>query len=1726
MPQATCGSRSLFLAALIAFAPAAQAAVGGVCSVVDSAKRTFRGATGFAGSPVLVPGFPAELSVPTGICDADSTAPDFKLDGTELTPSDLALTFVFTPEVGPINAVVLSRDCEGLNTSTCNGMGMPVNCVTAGPSDLLFLEGEPFPGTGLPDPPARRVLRYVFPDTTPFVNVCLDGAQTGEFCRDSGDCGGSACGRTCVGGTQHGQSCAGGCNLGRCGMPLTGPVAVAATLQTAAQNDPIPCDLATVSCAASAPGQRISCVDNIYRFDGTCRTTEAERDADAFNMTAQPSPVALGDVCSLDLDPSRNKCINGDDVGSLCASDADCTNGACGVCRIPNGLSPMVPVAQDKAGRLSSVVSANGVLVIVDGESFPWLVQGATEFQGTPLRPAGSIPRDLNFSPLNPLFFGVPDPLRPGLNIASVDAPFALQQSTRFACAEDLSVACTKSSPGCTCNADSLAPLPSPLPGYASGAGPALLNVPLESPGGPPVVQLLGTVTIDTLFAARKAGRIDTAVAAPVSECLADTLPDGLANGDSDSEDVLMTLIDTRTGRRVPLPDGLARATTRVVDRGPFSLPTHDVEASVLAFLEDEFHACDFGAGDCDLDGNGIPFGHVLRVFDVDQPGVDRSPMNPDGRLFAAQPDLNVNLSAVAVSNGMVFFRAPASTATRTLTTVSAPGGGETSEPSVSADGGFVGFTGQKMLPTSFVSESGFSVELMLGPNGELATGDGAGNSVFTYQIRGKGVDDDAKCEINRAASKVLLALPSPTCAESLGIAGSAPEGVLLAEGDASTGFGEGDPDTDVFLWDETVSCNGTSTVTITITGPPRVTSDEFALKVGGAAELGTIAGPGCRSSQAVFVEGPGGVTLASAQTRTSCAEPPVASDGDSSAASISAGGAYVAYQSQSTDLIGSGADQNGVSDVFVFDAATCSQARVSEPTGGGEANGAAFSPSISASGERVVFASFATNLTGTSQPAGAVGVYLHDRTTGTTQFVAAGGTPDVSEGGDATFADGGDVKTSSAGTLGAGLRPVISADGRWVSFETGGPSSDVLVVDLDAPGSTPFRAGIARVPRECRERFTSVDFEPLGALNEAQVSEDGRFLFYTSDAPNLIPDGSAVATVYVEDRKTGAVAKLGVAADGTLPDAPVGDPSASGEGSAVAFSTAATNLGAAAAGTQVLVSELEIASAGRSVLGVWDPNAGFLTGFGDMAEFVKVANGAAVFIAEGSAKLFRLDCGSTGCTPLVEDLLRIPAALAADALSISDTHACVVIEEAGAAVPACHEIGAPPTASLDNIASGAGPECAQAKTIQLVNQTVVYTTPAGKLCQAQLGSGLAPQPVLCDGAHCSASATVLGPDEVVCFANPETANGNVMFVSDARTSDEAVSCEEPVVACPLSVCDPRQAFTQEPSRTCKFLKPNPAATPGPEPRPEDFLVVRCALGFDNLIVANSNDIGAGSDPFGLTGTGDGDVTRRPGCVDPATPTIFEGECPCTPSQAAVGFVCSDTLGILATDNAGDQDGDGVSDADEICDVAFNPDVGDADGDGFPDACDGCLINGQLDEGEQCDPLIADPFSVFCTDECELVLPTSFTTASGYTVELLRDQNGELVTDDGQGNSTYSYQIRGKGVDDDSKCFKVRAASKLFEALPVPTCTGAPLVIVWSDPSGNLLANGDKATGYGRDDPDTAVFEWGETVSCNSMSSVSLTVQGPPSPAANGFALKVGKNAESGVIIGPGCPVP
>jgi Tol biopolymer transport system component len=142
--------------------------------------------------------------------------------------------------------------------------------------------------------------------------------------------------------------------------------------------------------------------------------------------------------------------------------------------------------------------------------------------------------------------------------------------------------------------------------------------------------------------------------------------------------------------------------------------------------------------------------------------------------------------------------------------------------------------------------------------------------------------------------------------------------------------------------------------------------------------------------------------------------------NGGSYGPSISADGRFVAFNSAASDLIGN--DGNAKLDVFVFDRKTKKTKRVSLKKGGGDPNDASFSPSISANGRFVAFASEASDLIGNDGNS-MEDFFVFDRKTKKTKRVS------LKRG-------GGDANASSQ-------LPSISAGGRYVAFRSA--ASDLI---------------------------------------------------------------------------------------------------------------------------------------------------------------------------------------------------------------------------------------------------------------------------------------------------------------------------------------------------------------------------------------------------------------------------------------------------------------------------------------------------------------------------------------------------------------------------------------------------------------------------------------------------------------------------------------------------------
>jgi Tol biopolymer transport system component len=231
-----------------------------------------------------------------------------------------------------------------------------------------------------------------------------------------------------------------------------------------------------------------------------------------------------------------------------------------------------------------------------------------------------------------------------------------------------------------------------------------------------------------------------------------------------------------------------------------------------------------------------------------------------------------------------------------------------------------------------------------------------------------------------------------------------------------------------------------------------------------------------------------------------------VPGNGDSYSPSISADGRYVAFASDANDLVPG--DVNVASDVFVHDMLTGATTRVSVAFGAGLPDGPSRYPSISADGRLIAFESDATNLV----PGGTVGtkVFVRDLQTETTIQAS--------------------VSSAGVSANGVSLNPSISADGRFVAFWS-------YAFNL-APGDTNNTLDVFVHDLQNGETTrVSVDSNGLEANNTSaypRLSADGRFVAFASLATNLVPgDTNGQQDVFVHDRLTGATTRVSVDSSG-----------------------------------------------------------------------------------------------------------------------------------------------------------------------------------------------------------------------------------------------------------------------------------------------------------------------------------------------------------------------------------------------------------------------------------------------------------------------------------------------------------------------------------------------------------------------------------------------------------------
>ena len=269
---------------------------------------------------------------------------------------------------------------------------------------------------------------------------------------------------------------------------------------------------------------------------------------------------------------------------------------------------------------------------------------------------------------------------------------------------------------------------------------------------------------------------------------------------------------------------------------------------------------------------------------------------------------------------------------------------------------------------------------------------------------------------------------------------------------------------------------------------------------------------------------------------------------GVSAGLDMSADGRFVAFVSDSEDLVPG--DANGTYDVFVRDRQTGSTELVSTATDGTQGNWGALYPALSADGRHVAFTSHATTLA----PGDANGtngdIFVRDRQTGEVELVSV--SSEEVQGNDES------------------LMPAISADGQIVAFESWATN----LVPNDVNGAFEARQGRDIFVRDRGSGTTvraSAATDGRGANGWSQfadVSADGRFVVFRSWATNLVPqDQNFALDVFVHDlenRTTERVSVSGAGGEGdggNLANAVYAMPSISGDGRHVAFANESTDL-------------------------------------------------------------------------------------------------------------------------------------------------------------------------------------------------------------------------------------------------------------------------------------------------------------------------------------------------------------------------------------------------------------------------------------------------------------------------------------------------------------------------------------------------------------------------------------
>ena len=220
--------------------------------------------------------------------------------------------------------------------------------------------------------------------------------------------------------------------------------------------------------------------------------------------------------------------------------------------------------------------------------------------------------------------------------------------------------------------------------------------------------------------------------------------------------------------------------------------------------------------------------------------------------------------------------------------------------------------------------------------------------------------------------------------------------------------------------------------------------------------------------------------------------------NGATTPSSISADGRYVVLHGTASNLVAG--DTNARSDVFVRDRLSGTTERVSVHSSGAEGDGDSHAGVISPDGRYVVFQSDASNLVG-GDTNGSLDVFLHDRSTGTTERLSV----------------------DSAGTQADGdsLLPVLTPDGRFVAFQS--EATNLVAGDTNGRWDVFLRDRLLGTTERVSLDSSGAQGVQDSGIRGPAMSTDARYVAFDSRAALVSPPTGNLHEIYLRDRGASA---------------------------------------------------------------------------------------------------------------------------------------------------------------------------------------------------------------------------------------------------------------------------------------------------------------------------------------------------------------------------------------------------------------------------------------------------------------------------------------------------------------------------------------------------------------------------------------------------------------------------